>query len=137
MRPRAWLFLACVSADDVRDVINVSQSEIPDAKVLKMIKRAEVTLHTFRKILKNFPKAVCLDRWLCHHSILFTNTNLKKRDYAGDISSLNENTSPRPLAHVLLRTCPPATIYVFSSQTSTHKLLPKARAASPSKACRT
>jgi len=33
-----------VSVDDVRDVINVSSSEIPDAKALKMIKRAEVTL---------------------------------------------------------------------------------------------
>ncbi len=33
-----------VSADDVRDVINVSSAEVPDAKVLKMIKRAEVTL---------------------------------------------------------------------------------------------
>jgi len=36
--------LASVSADDVRDVINISSAEIPDAKVLKMIKRAEVTL---------------------------------------------------------------------------------------------
>jgi len=33
-----------VSVDDVRDVINVSSAEVPDAKVLKMIKRAEVTL---------------------------------------------------------------------------------------------
>jgi hypothetical protein len=33
-----------VSADDVRDVINVGSAEVPDAKVLKMIKRAEVTL---------------------------------------------------------------------------------------------
>lgn len=36
--------LASVSADDVRDVINISSAEVPDAKVLKMIKRAEVTL---------------------------------------------------------------------------------------------
>jgi len=36
--------LASVSADDVRDVINVSSAEVPDAKVLKMVKRAEVTL---------------------------------------------------------------------------------------------
>jgi len=28
----------------VRDVINVSSTEVPDSKVLKMIKRAEVTL---------------------------------------------------------------------------------------------
>jgi len=36
--------VASVSVDDVRDVINVSSTEVPDAKVLKMIKRAEVTL---------------------------------------------------------------------------------------------
>ena len=36
--------MASVTVDDVRDVINVSQADIPDAKVLKMIKRAEVTL---------------------------------------------------------------------------------------------
>jgi hypothetical protein len=36
--------LASVDVDDVRDVINVSSAEVPDAKVLKMIKRAEVTL---------------------------------------------------------------------------------------------
>jgi len=36
--------LASVSVDDVRDVINVSSAEVPDSKVLKMIKRAEVTL---------------------------------------------------------------------------------------------
>jgi len=36
--------LVSVSADDVRDVINVTSEEVPDDKVLKMIKRAEVTL---------------------------------------------------------------------------------------------
>jgi len=36
--------LASVSVDDVRDVINVSLAEVPDSKVLKMIKRAEVSL---------------------------------------------------------------------------------------------
>jgi len=36
--------VASVSVDDVRDVINVSIAEVPDAKVLKMIKRAGVTL---------------------------------------------------------------------------------------------
>jgi len=36
--------LASVGVDDVRDVINVSSAEVPDAKVLKMVKRAEVTL---------------------------------------------------------------------------------------------
>ena len=30
--------------DDVRDVINVSSAGVPNTKVLKMIKRAEVTL---------------------------------------------------------------------------------------------
>jgi len=36
--------LTAVSVDDVRDVINVSSTEIPDTKVSKMLKRAEVTL---------------------------------------------------------------------------------------------
>ena len=36
--------MASVSADDVRDVINVSSAEVADVKILKMIKRAEVTL---------------------------------------------------------------------------------------------
>ena len=36
--------MVSVSVDDVHDVINVSAVDIPDAKVLKMIKRAEVTL---------------------------------------------------------------------------------------------
>jgi hypothetical protein len=33
-----------ISAEDVRDVLNVKDSDISDVKVLKMIKRAEVTL---------------------------------------------------------------------------------------------
>jgi len=36
--------VASVSVDDVRDVININSAEVPDAKVLKMVKRAEVTL---------------------------------------------------------------------------------------------
>jgi len=40
--------LASVGVDDVRDVINVSSAEVPDAKVLKMVKRAEVTLELER-----------------------------------------------------------------------------------------
>jgi uncharacterized membrane protein AbrB (regulator of aidB expression) len=36
--------LASVTVDDVRDVINISLAEVPDAKILKMLKRAEVTL---------------------------------------------------------------------------------------------
>ncbi|MBN1244779.1 hypothetical protein JXA31_04220 [Candidatus Bathyarchaeota archaeon] len=36
--------MANVSMSDVRDTINVSQTDIPDAKLQKMIKRAEVTL---------------------------------------------------------------------------------------------
>jgi len=36
--------LASVSVDDVRDVINISSAEVPDVKILKMVKRAEVTL---------------------------------------------------------------------------------------------
>ncbi len=36
--------MASVSAEDIRDVLNISDSDISDAKVLKMVKRAEVTL---------------------------------------------------------------------------------------------
>jgi hypothetical protein len=36
--------LTSVSVDDIRDVINVSPAEVPDVKVLKMVKRAEVAL---------------------------------------------------------------------------------------------
>ena len=36
--------MVSVSVDDVRDVINISSADIPDTKVLKMVKRAEVTL---------------------------------------------------------------------------------------------
>ncbi|HKZ94014.1 MAG TPA: hypothetical protein VJ249_05475 [Candidatus Bathyarchaeia archaeon] len=44
--------MASVSVDDVRDVICVSSGEVSDAKVLKMIKHAEVTieLETDREI---------------------------------------------------------------------------------------
>jgi len=33
-----------VSAADVRDALNLTPADIPDSKVAKMIKRAEVTL---------------------------------------------------------------------------------------------
>ena len=36
--------LASVSTDDVRDVINITSEEVPDDKILKMIKRAQVSL---------------------------------------------------------------------------------------------
>ena len=36
--------MASVSIDDVRDVLHIRCFDIPDAKVLKMIKRAAVTL---------------------------------------------------------------------------------------------
>ena len=36
--------MANVTVDDVRDVINVSPADIPDSKIVKMVKRAEVTL---------------------------------------------------------------------------------------------
>lgn len=36
--------MVSVSVDDVRDVLNLSAVDIPDAKISKMIKRAEVTL---------------------------------------------------------------------------------------------
>jgi hypothetical protein len=36
--------VADVSVEDVRDVLHLSEADIADAKVLKMIKRAQVTL---------------------------------------------------------------------------------------------
>lgn len=51
--------LASVSVDDVRDVINVSVVDVPDAKVLKMIKRAEVTLEL--ELGKEIDYADCTD----------------------------------------------------------------------------
>jgi len=51
--------LANVSVDDVHDVINVSATDIPDAKVLKMIKRAEVTLEL--ELGKEIDYADCTD----------------------------------------------------------------------------
>lgn len=36
--------MASVTVDDVRDVLHIADSDVPDAKVLKMVKRAAVTL---------------------------------------------------------------------------------------------
>ena len=36
--------MASVTVEDVRDVINISPTDIPDEKIQKMIKRAETTL---------------------------------------------------------------------------------------------
>jgi hypothetical protein len=36
--------MGSVSAEDIRDVLNLKDSDVSDAKVLKMIKRADVTL---------------------------------------------------------------------------------------------
>ncbi|MEM2995777.1 MAG: hypothetical protein QXI91_07210 [Candidatus Bathyarchaeia archaeon] len=36
--------MASVSLDDVRDVLGINQADVPDEKIAKMIKRAEVTL---------------------------------------------------------------------------------------------
>lgn len=36
--------MASVTVDDVRDVLHLSDSDVPDAKVLKMVKRAAITL---------------------------------------------------------------------------------------------
>jgi hypothetical protein len=42
--------LANVSLDDVRDAINVSETDVPDVKLQKMVKRAEVTLELDKEI---------------------------------------------------------------------------------------
>lgn len=36
--------MATVTTEDVRDILNLNESDVPDVKVLRMIKRAEVTL---------------------------------------------------------------------------------------------
>ena len=46
--------MASVSVDDVRDVVNVSSAEVPDTKVLKMIKRAEGTLKSLTQKFRHF-----------------------------------------------------------------------------------
>jgi hypothetical protein len=51
--------LANVSLNDVRDTINVSASDIPDAKLQKMIKRAEVTLEL--ELGKDIDSADCTE----------------------------------------------------------------------------
>ena len=42
--------MANVSLSDVRDTINVSAAHVPDVKLQKMVKRAEVTLELGREI---------------------------------------------------------------------------------------
>jgi hypothetical protein len=51
--------VASVTVDDVRDVINLSVADVPDAKVLKMLKRAEVTLEL--ELNKEIDYASCTD----------------------------------------------------------------------------
>jgi hypothetical protein len=51
--------LASVSVDDVRDVLGISQADIPDAKILKMIKRAEVALEL--ELSREIDYADCTD----------------------------------------------------------------------------
>ena len=41
--------MASVTADDVRDVINVSSAEVSDSKITKMIKRAELCAREIKK----------------------------------------------------------------------------------------
>ena len=42
--------MASVSVDDVRDVINVSSAEVPDAKVLKMVKASTSVFNAEKRI---------------------------------------------------------------------------------------
>jgi len=65
--------LASVGVDDVRDMVNVSSAEVPDAKVLKMIKHAEVTLEleTCEEIeYNNLNKALSLLFFLAYDQFL-------------------------------------------------------------------
>jgi len=52
-----------VSVDDVRDVVHVSSAEVPDAKVLKMIKRAEVTLELETGTEIDYASCTDADHW--------------------------------------------------------------------------
>ena len=36
--------MTSVTVEDVRDVVNISSADIPDTKIQKVLKRAEVTL---------------------------------------------------------------------------------------------
>jgi hypothetical protein len=51
--------LASVSVEDVRDVLGISQSDIPDSKIEKMLKRAEVALEL--ELGKEIDYADCTD----------------------------------------------------------------------------
>ncbi|MCW4017999.1 MAG: hypothetical protein NWF00_04885 [Candidatus Bathyarchaeota archaeon] len=51
--------MAAVSVEDVRDVLHADDSDIPEAKVLKMIKRAEVTLEL--ELSEDLDYADCTD----------------------------------------------------------------------------
>lgn len=51
--------MASVTVDDVRDTINISAADVSNAKVLKMIKRAEVTLEL--ELSKEIDYADCSD----------------------------------------------------------------------------
>jgi hypothetical protein len=51
--------LTSVTVEDVRDVINISSADVPDAKILKMLKRAEVTLEL--ELGKEIDYANCTD----------------------------------------------------------------------------
>jgi hypothetical protein len=51
--------LASVTVEDVRDTINISAVDISDAKILKMIKRAEVTLEL--ELSREIDYADCTD----------------------------------------------------------------------------
>jgi hypothetical protein len=51
--------MANVSPSDVRDAINVTEADIPDVKLQKMVKRAEVTLEL--ELGKEIDSADCTD----------------------------------------------------------------------------
>ena len=44
--------MASLTVDDVRDTINISSADIPDSRILKMIKRAEVVEKSVQGVIK-------------------------------------------------------------------------------------
>lgn len=87
--------MAGVSADDVRDVINVSSAEVPDVKVLKMVKRAEVALEL--EIARKSTTAIELVmKGHVHY------TDIEKKACATCLSFATSNTVRKQFYHYLL-----------------------------------
>jgi hypothetical protein len=57
--------LAIVNVDDARDVMKISSADVPDAKISKMLKRAEVALGLSLEKIKDNRIDARLARFVC------------------------------------------------------------------------